>query len=195
MGLTNVLAGQVPLGDAIQPSGSDGLYFLASGPTPPNPSELLGSSRMGELIAAAQGDYDKIVLDTPPVLPVADAAVTSSYAEAVVFVLRHGRTSRAQVANAAAALDNVDARVVGSVISMKKTNRAERRRYGQNKFRHAVRSTDPSLRPPRPVESTSKLGATRPAPVSTNGSDPHGGDAPTVISQPVEAAVAGRDKD
>ena len=134
VGLTNVLAGQIELAEVIQPWGAGGLSLLASGSAPPNPSELLGSSRMAELITRVQGQYDKIVIDTPPVLPVTDAAVASAYAEAVVFVVRHGRTSRAQVANAAATLENVDARVIGSVLNMKKSSRAERRRYGHHGY-------------------------------------------------------------
>ena len=63
-----------------------------------------------------------------------DAAVASAYAEAVVVVVQHGRTSRAQVANAAATLENVDARVVGSVLNMKKSSRSERRRYGHHGY-------------------------------------------------------------
>lgn len=147
VGLTNVLVGQVDLPDAIQPYGDGGLSLLASGSTPPNPSELLGSARMREVVAQAGDRFDKIVIDTPPVLPVTDAAVASAYADGVVFVVRHGRTTRAQVTNSATALDNVDARIVGSVINMKKSNRSEQRRYG----RHAYASTD---RAPRRSSST-----------------------------------------
>ena len=129
-----MLAGQIELADVIQPWGSGGLSLLASGSAPPNPSELLGSSRMAELITRVQGQYDKIVIDTPPVLPVTDAAVASAYAEAVVVVIRHGRTTRAQVANAASTLENVDARVIGSVLNMKKSSRGERRRYGHHGY-------------------------------------------------------------
>ena len=89
---------------------------------------------MADLITQVQDRFDKIVIDTPPVLPVTDAAVASAYAEAVVVVVRHGRTSRAQVANAAATLENVDARVVGSVLNMKRSSRAERRRYGHHGY-------------------------------------------------------------
>jgi capsular exopolysaccharide synthesis family protein len=134
VGLTNVLAGQVELDAVIQPWGAGRLSLLASGSTPPNPSELLGSTRMAELISGVQQRFDKIIIDTPPVLPVTDAAVVSAYAEAVVVVVRHGRTSRAQVANAASTLENVDARVVGSVLNMKKSNRSERRRYGHQGY-------------------------------------------------------------
>jgi capsular exopolysaccharide synthesis family protein len=178
VGLTNVLVGQVALDDVIQPWGNGGLYFLASGSTPPNPSELLGSARMGELIASVQGRYDKIVIDTPPVLPVTDAAVASTYAEAVVFVVRHGKTSRSQVANAAAALDNVDARIVGTVLNMKKTNRAERRRYGHHNYYGTTSSSESASRQPKAVETASIEPASTDAQLASKNGKPHRGGSP-----------------
>jgi capsular exopolysaccharide synthesis family protein len=138
VGLTNVLAGQVPLEDVIQQWGDNGLFLLASGSTPPNPSELLGSPRMAEVVEALKGKFDKIVIDTPPVLPVTDAVVASALAEAVVFVIRHGRTTRVQVATAARALANVNAHVVGSVLNMKKQGRRERHTYGTDAYYEAA---------------------------------------------------------
>jgi capsular exopolysaccharide synthesis family protein len=137
VGLTNVLAGQVRLDEAIQPWGTDGLSLLASGTTPPNPSELLGSPRMAEIVDVLRSQYDKIIIDSPPVLPVTDAVVASALAEAVVFVVRSGRTSRVQVANAARALQGVNAEVVGTVLNMKKQTRSERRSYGGNGYYRA----------------------------------------------------------
>ena len=172
VGLTNVLAGQVALDDVLQPWRNGGLHLLASGSMPPNPSELLGSARMGELITRVQERFDKIVIDTPPVLPVTDAAVASSYAEAVVVVIKHGSTSRAQLANAAATLENVDARVIGSVLNMKRTNRSERRRYGHHGY-YFGNPNDPSSRR-RPTVSITKA-ASPAAEEHTNGSGPAAG--------------------
>lgn len=134
VGLTNVLAAQVDLSESIQQWGDSGLFVLASGTVPPNPSELLGSARMAELIPLFRQDYDKIIVDTPPVLPVADAAVAAAFADAVVFVVRHAKTSRTQVANATAALEKVGAPVAGSVLNMKRTSRAEQHRYGREDY-------------------------------------------------------------
>lgn len=129
-GLTNVLAGQARLDEVVQQWGSSNLFLVASGSTPPNPSELLGSNRMAEVIEVLKRSYDKIVIDSPPVLPVTDAVVASSLAEAVVLVIRYGRTSRGQVAAAARSLHNVGGRLVGSVLSMRRSGRSEKRRYG-----------------------------------------------------------------
>lgn len=135
VGLSNVLAGQVGLGEAVQTWGRDGgLVFLASGSTPPNPSELLGSPQMKALVDNVEGRFDRIIIDTSPVLPVTDAAVVSGYAKAVVLVIHHGKTSRTQVAHAVTALRNVDAKLVGTVLNMKKMTRAEREGYGAQTY-------------------------------------------------------------
>lgn len=134
VGLSTVLAGQVALDDVIQPWGNRDLSLLASGLLPPNPSELLGSPQMAELIRAVKERFDKIVIDTPPVVPVTDAVVASSWADAVVLVVHHGRTNRGQVATAARALANVDARLVGTVFSKKKAGRSDRQAYGTDDY-------------------------------------------------------------
>lgn len=164
VGLTNVLAGQVDLSESIQPWGDEGLFVLASGTSPPNPSELLGSSRMAELIPIFRQGYDKIIVDTPPVLPVADAAVASAFADAVVFVVRHGKTSRTQVANATGALEKVGAPLVGSVLNMKRSSRAELHRYGRDHYYSNVswsesqaaskKTRAPAARPSEPSSSS-----------------------------------------
>lgn len=118
VGLANVLARQVDVDEAIQEWGEHGLKFLPAGSTPPNPSELLGSERMGALLATLRGQYDLIVLDTPPLLPVTDAAVLSEVADGTLFVVRYGKTRRGQISRAARILDGVGSRVIGCVLNM-----------------------------------------------------------------------------
>ncbi len=91
-GLTNVLAGQVKVDDVLQPWGDRGLMVLASGPLPPNPSELLGSRQMGTLLENLRKRFELIIIDTPPVLPVADARVVARHADGVLLVARYGRS-------------------------------------------------------------------------------------------------------
>ena len=67
-----------PVRDAVQEWGPHHLHFLASGHLPPNPAELLGGDRMAKLVGELRNEYDKIIIDSPPVLPVADAALTRS---------------------------------------------------------------------------------------------------------------------
>jgi capsular exopolysaccharide synthesis family protein len=130
VGLTDALVRQSSVEDFIQPWGEDGLAFLASGSTPPNPSELLGSAPMKDLLVSLRGRFDRIVIDAPPLLPVTDAVVASTLADGVVFIIRHGKTTRRQVAAAALALRPVQARILGSVLNMRKVNHREAVAYG-----------------------------------------------------------------
>jgi capsular exopolysaccharide synthesis family protein len=117
VGLTNVLVNRVSAAKAIQPVGP-ALDVLPSGLTPPNPSELLGSDQMANLIAGLRDSYDVILLDTSPLLPVTDAAVLAPRADGVLFVVRHGKTHVNDVQAAKDALDAVSGRVLGSVLTM-----------------------------------------------------------------------------
>lgn len=125
-GLTTVLIGDSELADLVQPWGPSGLDVLACGPIPPNPSELLGGTSMERFVASARESYDVVIIDTPPLLPVTDAAVTAAVADGVILVVRHGRTRRDQVADSLASLDSVDARILGTVMSMVPTGRRDR---------------------------------------------------------------------
>jgi succinoglycan biosynthesis transport protein ExoP len=119
VGLTNVLAGQVALDDALQVWGERGLVVLPSGSLPPNPSELLGSESMARVIQQLRDRFDTIIIDTPPLLPVTDAAVAARLADGVLLVVRHGKTTRAQVTNAARLLEPVGARLIGTVLNLR----------------------------------------------------------------------------
>jgi capsular exopolysaccharide synthesis family protein len=116
-GLTSVLAGQHELRDVVVDYGRNTLAVLPSGPTPPNPSELLGSQQMADLLATLANHYDLVVIDAPPLLPVTDAAVLSAIADGAVLVLRHGRTRREEAQRAIQALAAVNAKLLGTVLN------------------------------------------------------------------------------
>lgn len=117
VGLTNFLVNQVELSDVLQEWGTIGLTVLPSGGIPPNPSELLGSRRMAELISTLRRGYDTIIVDAPPVLPVTDAAVVSAHVDGLVLVVRYGKATRSQVSTAVRSLRTVDARLLGTVLN------------------------------------------------------------------------------
>ena len=121
VGLTSVLAGRVPAGQAVQhwPGGVD---VLASGPVPPNPSELLASQQMEGLVGDLRNQYDVVLIDTPPLLPVTDAAAVARAAEGVILVCRHKHTKRDQLRAATEALHSVSAHIVGTVFTMVPAN-------------------------------------------------------------------------
>lgn len=118
VGLSNVLAGQVNVDEVLQRWGRRELYVLASGSTPPNPSELLGSRNMAALLERMRETYDVVLVDTPPLLPVTDAAVLAAAADGAVLVVRSGKTHQARIKLAAARLQQVGSRLLGGVLNM-----------------------------------------------------------------------------
>lgn len=127
-GLTDVLIGQADLGSSIVSWQRGLLDFLPAGTIPPNPSELLGSRQMADLLAELRDRYDIILLDAPPLLPVTDAAIISTAADGAILVARSGRTRKEQVRHAAEALRQVNARLLGTVLNF--APQRKRRGYG-----------------------------------------------------------------
>jgi capsular exopolysaccharide synthesis family protein len=118
VGTTTVLIGQLSLDEALQQHPDTGLTVLTAGRRPPNPSELLQSHAMKELIRELRGRFDVVLLDAPPLLPVTDAALLASQADGLLMVVRHGKTSKDQVRLALQRVEAVDGEVVGVVINM-----------------------------------------------------------------------------
>ena len=112
-GLSDVLAGRQSLELAV--TVMEGLDVLTSGPPPRNPSELLGSRRMVDLLEHLSQHYDRVILDGPPILAVADAVKLASFVTGVVLVLRIGGTTIDEVSRARHSLDQAGARVLGIV--------------------------------------------------------------------------------
>jgi len=117
-GLTSVLLGKVPLTGALQEvPDQNRLLLLASGPLPPNPSELLSSKRTIEVLTSLQNEVDIVLLDSPPVLPVTDAIVLSGRVDATLLVCVSGSTTLKEAGRAAELLRQVDAPLVGLVLN------------------------------------------------------------------------------
>ena len=118
IGFTSVLLGKVPLSGALQEvPDQPRVHVLASGPLPPNPSELLSSKRTVEVLTSLQGETDIVLLDCPPVLPVTDALVLSGRVDATLLVCVAGATARGEVARSVELLRQVDAPLVGAVLN------------------------------------------------------------------------------
>jgi capsular exopolysaccharide synthesis family protein len=116
--LTSVLAGQQPLDLALSPvPGVDGLWAFGTREVAANPTELLGGNRMRSLIDDLAGRFDIVLIDSPPVLPVADALILSRYADAVLLVVAAASTRRAELRRAAEKLAQASAPVVGAVLN------------------------------------------------------------------------------
>src|SRR6185436_9928318 len=129
-GLVHCLTGGEPLEQLIQPTGVNGLFLLPSGTIPPNPSELLASDRMRELLELAQRRFDLVIVDTPPMLAVTDAAVVGAMVDGVVYTLQAGRVLRAEAVASTDRLRLSGARVLGIVLNRYVQVRgAERKHY------------------------------------------------------------------
>ncbi len=101
----------------LQDTSVANLRLLASGTLPPNPSELLASRRMGEVIAALQALADMVLFDAPPIVAVTDAAVLASKVDAVLLVVSAGKTKREHAKKATALLQKVNAHLIGTVLN------------------------------------------------------------------------------
>lgn len=118
IGLTTALVGKARIEDAIQVHEPSGLHVLASGAKPPNPTEILQSRVTHDLIRRLRQSYDMIIIDAPPLLPVADASVLATLSDGAILVVRHGQTTRDQVTEAVNRVAQVGGRLSGVVVNM-----------------------------------------------------------------------------
>ena len=115
-GLTNlVLEGLSEL--PLQPTGVENLWLLSSGPTPPNPADFLGASRMDRVLAQLSEAADIVLFDAPPVVAAADAAILGAKADGVLLVIQAGRTRRDQSERARELLEQAKVRIVGVALT------------------------------------------------------------------------------
>jgi receptor protein-tyrosine kinase len=118
VGLTNILAGTAELTDVLQTYGDSGVSVIGAGPTPPNPSELLASKHMFTLIDELRGKSEYVLIDAPPLLPVADSTGLAVMVDGVLLSVRYGQSRKDQLQQAAATLDRVGARTLGLILNI-----------------------------------------------------------------------------
>jgi len=117
LGLVSYLTGQRDWRAAVLPTGLANLDVLVCGPVPPNPAELLSSERMRTLLNEAKTEHDFVVLDSPPLLNVADSRILASLVEGVVLVVKGGVTPRELAQRARSHARNVGANLIGVVLN------------------------------------------------------------------------------
>ncbi len=130
VGLTNVLSGTASLDEVTQFFGEPRLAVVPSGPTPPNPGELLASSSMAAVLGKLRAGSDVVIVDAPPLLPVADATGMASLVDGVLLTVRYGRTRKDQVRSASSALERVRARTLGLVLNVVPARAGSAATYG-----------------------------------------------------------------
>ncbi len=117
VGLTDVLLGTSDLASTLVSTVVPGLLVLPAGPLPPNPAEMLGSPRMRGLLDELNKEADLVIIDSPPVVIVTDAAVLAPLADGVILVVAAGEVNREVVQQAKSQLEAVRARVLGIVLN------------------------------------------------------------------------------
>lgn len=116
-GLVGCLTGQEDWHALVRPSGSPGLDVLLCGPVPPNPAELLSSQSMGALIQSAKAEYGFVILDSSPLLALADSRILSPLVDGVLMVVKSGATPREQVTQAQSGIRSAGASLIGVVLN------------------------------------------------------------------------------
>jgi len=124
-GLTNILVEGVAYESLVNTTFVDKLGVITSGPKPPNPSELLGSLRMKTLIDKLKESYDTVILDSPPALPVTDAAVLSKLVDGVIIIAEYGQTTFESITQTKSLFEKVNARLLGVVLNRVPANHRE----------------------------------------------------------------------
>ncbi len=146
-GMTDVLIGRAELVDVAVPWGETGTV-LPTGPVPPNPADLLSSAGMTEVLAALAATNDYVIVDTPPLLPVTDAAVLAAASSGAIVVTAAGRSHTHELRDALAVLERAEAHTLGLAVTMVKTPHQQ---YGYGYLGAAPELTRAELRPTRGV--------------------------------------------
>ena len=148
-GLSQLLVGATSLERALVRTPVAGLQVIPAGDTPPNPSELLGSTRMSELLSYLAADH-VVIIDAPPILPVTDAVALAEHADGVLLVVRSGSTTQEQLRQAAPGLKQGGGAVLGVVLNQVPSSGFDRLRYGEDLYGYAATDYAPSSPSPKP---------------------------------------------
>lgn len=127
VGLSSCISMGTALSDAVQKTSIEGLYALTGGVIPPNPSELLGSEQMKNVLQRAKEQYDYVLIDTPPVMPVTDALIVSRFVDGMIFVIASSEVKVEMARDVKNQLVNAGANILGVVLNKV---RSEHHGYG-----------------------------------------------------------------
>jgi capsular exopolysaccharide synthesis family protein len=159
VGLSNLMLRDVPEHELLWPIDQvSNLHLIASGPTPPNPSELLGSAQMRTLLASLRERFAYVVIDTPPVNAVTDPTVLAAHADATILVIEQGRTTFPALMRAQQALERVGANIVGAVINKL---RSEGTSYYYYNYQYGDYHKGNGKSPAQPVENLPERASSR----------------------------------
>lgn len=169
-GLTSVLIGRAKVEEVVQVWRDTSLHVLPSGPVPPNPSELLGSVAMRELLPRLTDAYDVVLLDSPPLLPVTDGAILARIAGGALLVVGADRVHRGQLAESLSTLEVAGAQAHGLVMNKVARRDSSRYGYGYGSYRsyrpdvESLPSEQPSAAEPAESPVPAQLAESNPNP-------------------------------
>lgn len=127
VGLSSCISMGTALSDAVQKTSIEGLYALTGGVIPPNPSELLGSEQMKNVLQRAKEQYDYVLIDTPPVMPVTDALIVSRFVDGMILVIASAEVKVEMARDVKKQLQHAGANILGVVLNKV---RSEHHGYG-----------------------------------------------------------------
>lgn len=188
-GLTTVLIGQAEVRQVLQSAGS--FSVLTSGAVPPNPTELLGSAQLRTVLAALTEEFDHVVVDTAPVLPVADASVIANAVDGYLLVVRASHTRRDQIDAALRTLQHVGASVLGTLLNMT-SSREDGGTYGYAYEYRPQRTAKSRLSKLRVGKLVPPIGNSRALPTPGPAPDVQGADTEEVLNGEVHSMTAER---
>ena len=139
-GLTAVLASKASLKDAIHPTPVKNLDILTTGPDVPNPSEMLNSTAFTKTLGELAADYDRVIIDSPPVMPITDARILAALCNVTVLVLRAEESTRKACQQACDGLLSVGAQLLGAVVNEVSKGNGQYSYYTNYGYGHSSRS-------------------------------------------------------
>jgi succinoglycan biosynthesis transport protein ExoP len=140
LGLTEVLTGSRELHEVLRPTEIEHLDFLSSGSVPPNPTELLGSHKIAETLRQLQQDYEYVVIDSSPVLPVSDSLLLAKLVDGVVIVANAAATPRQQTRIACMRVEYARGRLLGILLNRIKLHSPDYRPYYHGSYYYSVQN-------------------------------------------------------
>lgn len=198
VGLSTVLAGQAKVDEVLQPTRYEGLQAMASGPIPPNPSELLGSEASRAMLAELRSKFDYVIIDGAPLLPVTDSAVLTTHSDGALLVTRYGHTKNNELSRAIGNLETIGAHVLGVVLALTPSKKGDMYSYSYNYSADASlpRQTAPPVPAPQapvaaPAPPTPAAAPAAPQPASVRpGSTQTASAAPSAAARTAAPAAA-----
>jgi len=133
VGLSNFLSGNAELESILKKTEIPNLFYIPSGPIPPNPSELIGSNLFKSMMKSLEETFDHIVVDSPPVLGFTDSVIISTFVDGIILVVTGGKTPRETLQRAKEVLQQVNAKILGVVINRVDIHRSD---YGYYYYRY-----------------------------------------------------------